>query len=144
MESVDGARVAAAVPRELAPYVLDFECDRERLWALPLAVESLPVACVEWHLDLPWWRLGDRPFALTPRSVLRDPDRYALHSRRALEACLGFPLDVTWRGGRWTIVDGVHRLVKAVALGLRDVRVRKVPGSALAAIAVNGSARRAA
>jgi hypothetical protein len=144
MESADWARVAAAVPRELAPYVLDFEWDRERLWALALPVESLPVACLEWQLDLPWWRHGDRPFALAPRAVLRDPARHPLHSARALEACLGFPLDITWRGGRWTILDGVHRLVKAVALGLRDVRVRKVPGPALAAIAVPGAQRRAA
>jgi hypothetical protein len=144
MESADRAWGAAAVPRELAPYVLDFEWDRERLWALALPVESLPVACLEWHLDLPWWRLGDRPFVLAPRSVLRDPDRYAAHSARALEACLGFPLDVTWRGGRWTILDGVHRLLKAVALGLRDLRVRKVPGAALAATAVPDAPRRAA
>jgi hypothetical protein len=144
MESLDWARVAAAVPRELTPYVIEFEWDRERLWALDLRVESLPVACVEWQLDLPWWRLGDRPFSLAPRTVLRDPDRYAAHSRRALEACLGFPLDVTWRGGRWTILDGVHRLVKAVALGLRDVRVRKVPASALAALAVSEAPRKAA
>jgi hypothetical protein len=135
MESVDWARASASVPRELAPYLLDFEWDRELLWALDIPVEHLPVACVEWQLDLPWWRAGERPFALTPREVLREPDRYPGHSARALEACLGFPLDIAWLGGRWTILDGVHRLVKAVALGLRDVRVRKVPRSALPEIA---------
>lgn len=144
MEFVDRARPAGAAPRELAPFLLEFDWDREALWALDLPVETLPVACLEWHLDLPWWPADGRPFALTPRDVLRDPDRHALDSRRALDSCLGFPLDVTWRGGRWTIVDGVHRLVKAVALGLRDLRVRKVPASALAALALPEAPRRAA
>lgn len=144
MEFGDWARVSAAAPADLAAYLVPFEWDRRRLWALDLPVESLPVACLEWHLDLPWWSQDGRPFALAPRAVLHDPDRHPAHSRRALESCLGFPLDLAWRGGRWTILDGTHRLLKAVVLGLRDVRVRKVPTAALAALALPEAPPRAA
>jgi len=34
-----------------------------------------------------------------------------------------------WNKGRWLILDGLHRLMKAKILSLRKVNVRKIPRS---------------
>ena len=52
-----------------------------------------------------------------------------------MDADLAHALDVTLRDGRWVVLDGVHRLLKAVALGEAIVPVRKVPADSLPLIA---------
>jgi hypothetical protein len=133
------AELAPLVPDELRPFVLDFEWNCERLRALDLPVQLMSVAKLVWHLELPWWR-GERPFCVRPVDVLRRPGDFRPHRARILEADLRYPLDVTWREDRWTILDGIHRLAKAVVVGLPRVSVRTVPESAFALIAVRRAA----
>jgi hypothetical protein len=52
-----------------------------------------------------------------------------------MQANLAYPLDVMLRNRRWFILDGVHRLAKAVALGHEAVHVRRVPAEMLPLIA---------
>ena len=129
------SELSSLVPDELRPYVVDFEWDARRLWGLDLPVEPLATAELRWHLDAPYWMLDGRPFALRPRDVLRDPARFSEHYARTLNADLRYPLVVTWRGGRWAIMDGVHRLLKAALLERPSVPVRKVPARAFPLIA---------
>ena len=124
------------LPAELARYQLREAWSRERLWALGLPAVERPRAELDWQLALPWWRHGGRFFALRPLDVLARPERYPEQWERTLAADLAFPIDVTRRRGRWFVLDGVHRLTKAAALGLDSVRVRRVPASALAEIAI--------
>jgi len=64
------------------------------------------------------------PFQLTPNQVLLSPDRYPDQNERTLTADLRFPLLVMrWRR-RWTILDGVHRLLKSQLFGVDPVPVR--------------------
>jgi hypothetical protein len=123
------------LPAELRPYALPFAWDPRRLWALDLPTEELPRADLDWQLDLRWWRAGDRFFVVRPRDVLADPVTYSDHYGRALMADLRFPLDLTLRSGRWFILDGVHRLLKATILARPIVLVRRVPTSLLGQIA---------
>ncbi len=130
------ADLAPLVPAELAPFLLDFALDLERLCALDLPVEELSVCELEWHLDELFWRGADgRPFTVRPREVLRAPDLHPWHRDRINGVDLSHPLDVTRRGHRWTILDGTHRFAKLVLLGESSVRVRKVPPGALELIA---------
>jgi hypothetical protein len=128
-----------SVPPELRAYLLDFEWDPHRLHALDLRVELISVAELVWHLELPWWR-GERPFSVRPVDVLRRPGEYPGHRARILGADLRQPLDVTWREDRWVIMDGIHRLARAIVVGLPRVSARIVPASAYPSI----QARRAA
>ena len=130
------AQIVPLFPVELERALLDFEWNPERLWALDLPVDLLPVAELAWLLDLPVWRQDARPFRIRPRDVLDEPQRFRDHYRRTLEADLRYPLDVTRRDRRWTIMDGVHRLAKAFMCEWEVVRVRKVPASAFDLIAV--------
>jgi hypothetical protein len=97
--------------------------DREKLHQLVVPVSELPLASLRWQLDLPWWRDGDRRFAVTPNQVRHDPERHAVHWRRILDADLAFPIDLLQRE-RLVILDGVHRLLKADILEMSTVPVR--------------------
>jgi hypothetical protein len=94
--------------------------DRARLHQLELPIVELPVARLRWQLDLPWWRVGDRRFAVTPNQVRIDPERHAMHWRRTLDADLAYPIDLL-AGDRLVMLDGVHRLLKADILGMSTI-----------------------
>lgn len=114
-------------PSVVEQYWYAFDWDVEALWALDLPAEPMPFGLLEWHLDVPLWPDENRPYRITPRDVLKSPNRYALEYRRTREASLVFPLEVTWFRNRWLILDGVHRLLKAHELGQAEMVVRKVP-----------------
>jgi hypothetical protein len=122
------------LPDELRRYQLAEAWSHERLWALELPVEEMAVGELEWQLALPWWRHEGRFFVLRPLDVLAAPDLHAEQYARTLAADLSFPLDVTLRRGRWFVLDGVHRLLKARLLGHGAVAVRKLGAAELARI----------
>jgi hypothetical protein len=123
------------LPPEFHPYALELAWDHELLWALDLPVDVLPVAELSWQLTLPWWRDGQSFFVVRPTDVLESPERHPDHAARTRAADLTYPLDVTLRAGRWFILDGVHRLLKAAMIGADAVKVRKVPAATLREIA---------
>ena len=126
-----------AVPTELRPYILDFHWDLELLHALDLPTVSLQVADLADHLDLPFWAYDGRPFQVTPHQVAAAPVRYREQYARTLAADLRHPLDVVRRpDDRVTILDGVHRLLRAELEGRTTVAVRVLPWSERDRIAV--------
>jgi hypothetical protein len=125
------------VPPELTAYILDFHWDLELLHALDLPTVDLPVADLAHHLDLPFWAYDDRPFQVTPRQVAADPVTYRAQYERTLAADLRHPLHVVRRpDDRITILDGVHRLLRAELEGRVDVAACVLPWSELDRIAV--------
>ncbi|WP_427887922.1 hypothetical protein ACQHIV_33065 [Kribbella sp. GL6] len=137
---VAGARRAfpLTIPPELTAYILDFHWDVELLHALDLPTVELPVAELAHHLDLPFWAY-DGPFQVTPRQVAADPVRYHAQYERTLTADLRHPIDVVHRpDNRLTILDGIHRLLRATLEGHQTLDARILPWSALDEIAVRG------
>ena len=130
-------RFALQAPPELVGIILDFDWDRERLHALDLPAAEVAVAELRWQLELRWWKHADRHFAVTPNDVRADPIRYDLHWQRMLAAQLSFPIHLAETApARWTILDGVHRLLKADVLGHSHIRAVRVPPAQLALIAI--------
>ncbi|HZX06813.1 ParB N-terminal domain-containing protein [Kribbella sp.] len=124
------------IPPALTAYILDFHWDLDLLHALDLPVLAMPITDLAHHLDLPFWAY-DGPFHVTPRQVAADPVTYHAQYERTLAADLRHPLDVVHRpDDRITILDGVHRLLRAELEGRRTVDVRVLPWSALDEIAV--------
>jgi hypothetical protein len=84
---------------------------------------------LEWHLDYPF--LSSNPpaplFDLRPRAVLDDPHEFAKHWDRVLAADLEFPIDVSTFGNRIVILDGFHRLLKAINVGTVAMDCKFVP-----------------
>jgi hypothetical protein len=123
--------IAVRVPPELAPWLLDFGWSPGKLQALLLPVVELELAEVAWMLDLPCWQAADgSPFRVRPLDVVGGP-----HQDRVERADLGLPVDVTWRGGRWVVLDGLYRVLKAARAGNATIPARVVPPEALGEIA---------
>jgi len=123
------------MPPVMQALLPNVQWDRARLHALALPVVELPVTSMRWQLDLPWWRDGERRFVVTPNQVRLDPERWAVHWRRTLDADLDYPIDLLQRE-RLVILDGVHRLLKADVLGMRTMAVHVLDDARLAEIAV--------
>ena len=135
--------LADLVPVELASYILDFHWDVRALHALELPTTSVPLAQLAGHLDLPFWAFEGRPFRLTPHEVAAEPVRYREQYERTLAADLRHPVDVVRRlDGRITILDGVHRLLRAELEGRSTVAVRILEWGELDRIAVRETDRR--
>jgi len=123
-------------PPELQAILLDYDWSTARLHALDLPVGDVAVADLRWQLDLRWWRFEDRFFAVTPNEVRADPVRYEKQWQRTLAADLAYPIHLRESApGRWTIVDGVHRLLKAEVTCVATLRAMRVPDDVLATIA---------
>jgi len=119
------------VPTELREVLCEFVWDFGKLQRLPLPVDTATVDSLRWHLGLPYWRHGGKPFQVTLSQVRADPARYREHYERTMVADLDCPLDLLFRNGRWVILDGIHRLLKADLLGLGNVQVRRLPTAML-------------
>ncbi|MCA9575452.1 MAG: hypothetical protein KC668_08445 [Myxococcales bacterium] len=126
------------MPPDIAELYFDFDWDRRKVWALSITPEPLPRSALEWHLDLPFW--SSRPpeplFDLQPRRVIDDPTYHAAHERRIALADMSFPIDVMEHRGRLCVMDGLHRLARAVREGRDMVSVRRIPRSAVPLIRV--------
>ncbi|TDD58502.1 hypothetical protein E1263_18950 [Kribbella antibiotica] len=125
------------IPPVLRPYILDFHWDLAALHALALPRVDVTVAELDHHLDLPFWAYAGRPFQVIPHQVAADPLRFHEQYARTLVADLAHPLDVVRRpDGRLTILDGVHRLLRAELGGVELVDVRVLDWERLGEIAV--------
>ncbi len=52
--------------------------------------------------------------------------RITTHAKKVNEADLQYPIDLYFNQNKWILLDGVHRLAKAVKLGHKKIKVRKV------------------
>lgn len=130
-------------PMELEGVILDFHWDLDRLHALPLPGLQVPTATLRWHLELPFWAAGGRPFQVSPAEVAAEPSKHPYQWKRTMDADLRYPLDTYSDGAdRLIILDGIHRLLKAVTGGHRTVRVRVLDPEAFDSIAVLADAWR--
>lgn len=86
----------------------------EDLWALDLPRVRFALPELTWLLDLPLWQRDGVRFQVSPNQVLRNPADHPQQARRIDEADLTRPIHVMRRDGRWTVLDGHHRLASAV------------------------------
>jgi len=135
LEGLPRHHLFAKIPTALRGWLLPIEWDRELLWALGLPRRRLALEALRWHFDLPWWRRDGVWFQVTPREFMAHPEAHPEHADRVAKADLSYPLHVVLRHQRWLILDGVHRLVKAEMLGLRDVVVSTLAPADIAKIA---------
>jgi len=125
-----------SVPAALRGLILDFEWSRERLWTLDLPVRAMAIEQLRWLLALPWWSYEGVHFAISPDQVRADPGRYRVQYARTMAADLTLPLHVLVRQDRVvTMLDGVHRLLKADLAGMQLVQTKPVPPRCLDIIA---------
>lgn len=118
-------------PAVIRKYWYSIDWDVETLWALDLPVEIVDLDRLIWHLDVPIWADRGRPYSVTPRQVMDAPAQFHVEAARIAAADLAYPLEVFENKGRLMILDGVHRMARAVQLGHESLNVRFAPASAV-------------
>lgn len=110
-----------------------FAFDMQAMWEADVPVESVSVDELRWNLDYPWWLSNDdQPYALKPRDVMENLGVYPVHQERVANADMTFPLTLgKTLQGRWLILDGVHRYIKALMDGEVSVRAKRFELSSL-------------
>lgn len=103
-----------SAPPELQDVLYGFWWDHAKLHALKLPTGMITLESLRWHLDLPYWQHNGQPFQVTPREVLKFPEMYPDEYERTMATDLSYPIIVRQNAERTLILDGVHRLLKAV------------------------------
>lgn len=127
-------------PAVLDGVILDFHWDPQRLHSLCLPERDVPTSTLEWHLTLPFWAADGKPFQVSPADVAAAPGEHPEQWNRTMAADLRYPLDAyVGSGSRLIILDGVHRLLKAVQEGRQTLRMRVLTAESFDAIVVPAS-----
>jgi hypothetical protein len=113
------------IPQIIKDVGFDFNWSEEKVWALNISAEEIDINDLTWHFNIPFlWENG--VYNLKPQEVINSPDSHKKEYERTMKADLVHPIDIMENKGRWLILDGLHRLMKASILKKNKVQVRKV------------------
>lgn len=113
------------IPQIIKDVGFDFHWDEEKVWKLNVPTNEMDISELTWHFDIPFlWEGG--VYNLKPQEVIDNPDAHQEEYERTMRADLTHPIDIMENKGRWLILDGLHRLIKASIQGMKKIRVRKV------------------
>ena len=132
--ALDERLMHGGIPASLRGVLLDHPWELSKLLALDLPVEEVSVAALAWQLDLPWWRRGDDWFFVTPNEVRSDPAASPEQWARTMRADLDAPIHVRMTERGPVVLDGVHRLLKAVVEGRSSLSARVLPDEHLPSV----------
>ena len=119
--------VKKEIPKIIQDVGFDFSWSEEKVWKLPLPTQEMDISELTWHFDIPFLWEGGGVYNLKPIDVINKPEEHKGEHERTMKADLIHPIDVMENKGRWLILDGLHRLMKASILGQKKVSVRIVP-----------------
>lgn len=109
-----------------------FRIPEPMIWVLDLPVEEIPISEIANNLDVPYLeREGTDDWNLCVRELVANFDHEPHHAQQTLAVDLTFPIELYSHNGQWIILDGVHRLTKAVREGRETILVRRIPESAI-------------
>ena len=115
------------IPEIIKKVGFDFRWENEKVWSLNIPVQEMNIEELTWHFDIPFhWHQGGI-YNLKSREVIENPDKHKEEYTRTMNANLDYPIDIMENKGRWLILDGLHRLMKAHILGIKKVNVRIIP-----------------
>lgn len=117
------------LPRSVKDIGFEFGWDEKKVWELDLPVIDMDIKELIWHLNIPFFSLGDQRHCLTPMEVINNPAGHQKEYQRTAQADLSYPLDIMENKGRLLLLDGVHRLMKAYIQNKKYLKVRLVPRS---------------
>ena len=117
------------LPKIIREVGFNFSWDERKVWALNYPVKEMKIEELKWHFHIPFHWHGRKIYNLKSIDIINNPKKYRKEYNRALKADMSFPIDIMRNKGRWLILDGLHRLMKAEILGMKKVKVRKIPRS---------------
>ncbi len=100
----------------------------EKTWGLDLPSEEISIKELESNLDIAYLeKEGTDDWNLTLRELIESPEENLGHYKKIMNADMSYPIHIFLFNGSWRILDGVHRLCKAVMEKRNKMWVRKVP-----------------
>lgn len=115
------------LPQIIKDVGFDFSWDEKKVWRLDVPIEEISIEELTWHFDIPFHWHGGKVYNLSSREVIKNPEKYDDEYKRTMNSDLKYPIDIMENKGRWLILDGLHRLMKAYIQGQKTVSVRKIP-----------------
>ena len=104
-----------------------FMYESPKIWKLDIPVEQIPISELESNLDIPYLeKEGTDDWNLTLRELISDAKKEPAHYEKVKNAKLEYPIEIYFFEGSWKILDGIHRLCKALLEGKKTISVRKV------------------
>lgn len=122
-------KVTQPLPAHIQVYAFDFLWENKLVWDLDVPTETMSINELVWHFGIPWLHTEGGRFDLLPTDIMEHPELYPKQYARTMESDLRFPIDIMRNKDRWLILDGLHRLMKSVYLGKKQVSVRKIDRS---------------
>lgn len=100
----------------------------EKTWDLGIPSEEMDIKELESNLDIAYLdKEGTDDWNLTPRELINDPEKQPGHYGKIKRADMKYPIKIYFFGGSWKILDGIHRLCKAILEGRKTISVCKIP-----------------
>ena len=118
-------------PKIIQEVGFDFSWDNTRVWKLEAMTEEMDISELTWHFKIPFLNKTRGRYNLKPIDILTHPQKHKKEYERTQKADLIHPIDIMRNKGRWLILDGLHRLMKASLSGQTRVNVRKIPRTAI-------------
>ena len=112
------------IPKALRGAGYEIYCDAEKLGTLDIPIVDFEIKKLIWNFDLPLWGKDGENWNLTPWDVINEVSGSGSQRRRVEEADLKFPVLIIKKSGKWLIIDGVHRLVKAFLNKQKTIQVK--------------------
>lgn len=112
-------------PQILIDAGYEIYCDTLKLRELDVPIVDFEIAQLIWNFDLPLWdKDGTDDWNLTPHEVINRIEGSTTHQNRVAEADLQYPILLTEKNGKWLIIDGAHRLVKAFEANHKTIKAK--------------------
>jgi len=106
---------------------LGFKINFDKLWALDLPVESVDIQYLSYNFDIPYLEEeGTDDWNLSINLLLDNLENETTHAHKMQASSLDYPIDIYNFHGNWIILDGVHRLAKAIYEKRGTINVRRV------------------
>ena len=124
-------------PQIIKDVGFDFSWDEKNVWKLQIETVKMDITNLIWHFDIPFLWVDGGVYNATPKEVMENPEKYQSEYERTMDADMKYPIDIMENKGRWLILDGLHRLMKASVMGITEVDVRIIPRDEIQNITTN-------
>jgi len=115
------------IPQIIKDVGFDFSWDEKKVWALDEPVIEMLIEDLTWHFEIPFLIKDGGVYNLKPVDIIEHPEIYMEEYERTMRAEMEYPIDIMENKGRWLILDGLHRLMKASIQRETKVKVRIIP-----------------
>lgn len=84
---------------------------------------TMPIEKLKHNLDFNGWGTPETGNLYSPSDVIKNPRKYKKEILRIKRSDLNYPIIIHIKRKKAYVVDGMHRLVKSILSGKKDIKV---------------------